>query len=49
LQGEKNQKEVICTCSLELISHDTVFSSYNKTTSAGLSAAETISRTAILL
>ena len=33
-------------CSLELISHDTVFFSHNKTVSVGLSA-ETISRTEI--
>jgi len=32
--------------SFELISHDTVFFSHNKTTSVGLSAAKTISRTA---
>ena len=32
--------------SFELISHDTVFFSHNKTASAGLSAAKTISRTA---
>ena len=32
--------------SFELISHDIVFFSHNKTASAGLSAAKTISRTA---
>jgi hypothetical protein len=32
-------------CSLELISHGTIFFSHNKTVLAGLSAAETIQRT----
>jgi hypothetical protein len=33
-------------CSLELISHGTLFFSHNKIASVGLSAAETISQTA---
>jgi hypothetical protein len=39
------QPEKISPCSLELISHGTVFFSHNKIASAGLSAGETISRT----
>jgi len=42
-------RKVLDTLSARLISHDTVFFSHNKTASSGLSAAETISRTACRL
>jgi hypothetical protein len=45
IDEERDNRPVRLNLSTRLISHGTVFFSHNKTTSVGLSAAETISQT----